>query len=151
MEHCPSLERYSRISEAGQYTVKYGEKSVQNAHVYGVEPAWHSIEHRPMVIGRELSDIDAGRMVCLIEPELRDKLGMDKDCIGETIRIGSRNFRVVGVIEKRTDLRYRRRRTGAIRNNNSFRYGFKIPAGFLDMGVCRGQVNRCPRRRRWRS
>ena len=36
LEHCPSLERYTRISEAGQYTVKYGEKSVQNAHVYGV-------------------------------------------------------------------------------------------------------------------
>ena len=104
LEHCPSLERYSRINEVGQHTVKYGEKSVQNAHVYGVEPAWHHIEHRPMVIGRELSEIDAGRMVCLIEPELRDKLGMNQDCIGETIRGGSRNFRIVGVIEKRTDL-----------------------------------------------
>jgi putative ABC transport system permease protein len=104
LEHCPSLERYSKISEAGQYTVKYGEKSVLNANVYGIEPPWHKIEHRPMVIGRELSDIDAGRMVCLIEPELRDKLGFDKDCIGETIRIGPRNFRIVGVIEKRTDL-----------------------------------------------
>ncbi len=106
LEHCPSLERYTKISEAGQYTIKYGEKSVQNAHVYGVEPAWHSIEHRSIVIGRELSDIDTGRMVCLIEPELRDKLGMDKDCIGETIRIGFRNFRVIGVIEKRADLQF---------------------------------------------
>jgi putative ABC transport system permease protein len=104
LEHCPSLERYSRISEAGQYTVKYGEKSVQNAQVYGIEPAWHPIEHRPIVIGREISEIDEGRTVCLIEPELRDKLGLDKDCVGETIRIGFRNFRIVGVIEKRTDL-----------------------------------------------
>lgn len=102
--HCPSLERYTRISEAGQYTVKYGEKSVLNANVYGIEPAWHQIEHRPMVIGREISEIDEGRSVCLIEPELRDKLGLDKDCVGETIRIGFRNFRIVGVIEKRTDL-----------------------------------------------
>lgn len=106
LEHCPSLERYSRISEAGQYTVKYGEKSVQNAQVYGVEPAWHPIEHRPIVIGREISEIDTGRSVCLIEPELRDKLGLDKDCIGEIIRIGFRNFRVVGVIEKRNDLQF---------------------------------------------
>lgn len=106
LEHCPSLERYTKISEVGQYTIKYGEKSVQNAHVYGVEPAWHSIEHRPIVIGRELSDIDTGRMVCLIEPELRDKLGMDQDCIGEAIRIGFRNFRVIGVIEKRNDLQF---------------------------------------------
>jgi putative ABC transport system permease protein len=104
MEHCPSLGRYTRVSEAGEYTIKYGEKSVQNAHVYGVEPAWHPIEHRTIVIGRELSDIDAGKPVCLIEPGLRDKLGLDTDCIGETIRIGFRNFRVIGVIEKRSDL-----------------------------------------------
>ena len=104
LEHCPSLERYTRISEAGQYTVKYGEKSVQNANVYGIEPAWHPIVHRPMVLGREISEIDEGRTVCLIEPELRDKLGFDKDCIGETIRIGFRNFRIIGVIEKQTDL-----------------------------------------------
>jgi len=104
LEHCPSLERFTKISEAGQYTVKYGEKSVQNTEVYGVEPAWHPIEHRPIVIGRELSEIDEGRTVCLIEPELRDKLGLDKDCVGETIRIGFRNFRIIGVIEKRTDL-----------------------------------------------
>lgn len=104
IENCPSLERYTRLAEAGQYTIKYSEKSVQNAHVYGVEPAWHEIENRPMVMGREISDIDKGQMSCLIESQLRDKLGMDKDCIGETIRIGFRNFRVVGVIEKRTEL-----------------------------------------------
>jgi putative ABC transport system permease protein len=104
LEYCPSLERYTRISEAGQYTVKYGEKSVQNAQVYGVEPAWHEIEHRTLTIGRALSEIDEGRAVCLIEPELRDKLGMDMDCIGRMIRIGFRNFRIIGVIEKRTDL-----------------------------------------------
>jgi len=104
MEHCPSLKRYTRISEAGQYTIKYGEKSVLNARVYGVEPAWHPIEHRNILLGRELSDIDRGETVCLIEPQLRDKLGMDTDCIGESIRIGFRNFRVVGVLEKRQDL-----------------------------------------------
>ncbi len=104
LEHCPSVERCTRISEGGQYTVKYGEKSTERAYVYGVEPAWHKIEHRSLVMGRELSEIDEGRMVCLIEPGLRDKLGMNTDCIGETIRIGFRNFRIIGVIEKRTDL-----------------------------------------------
>jgi putative ABC transport system permease protein len=104
LEHCPSLERYTRIGEAGQQTIKYGEKSTQNARVYGVEPGWHEIEHRGIVVGRGISVIDEGRNVCLIEPGLRDKLGMDKDCIGESIRIGFRNFRIVGVIEKRTDL-----------------------------------------------
>ena len=104
LEHCPSIKRYTRISEAGQQMVKYGEKSVTSAQVYGVEPAWHEIEHRSIVVGRGISVIDDDRAVCLIEPELRDKLGMDKDCIGESIRIGFRNFRIVGVIEKRSDL-----------------------------------------------
>jgi putative ABC transport system permease protein len=36
LEHCPSLQRFTKISEAGQYTIKYNEKSVQNAHIYGV-------------------------------------------------------------------------------------------------------------------
>jgi putative ABC transport system permease protein len=104
LEHCQSIERFTRISEIGQQMVKYGEKATQNARVYGIEPAWHEIEHRAIVSGRGISVIDEGRAVCLIEPELRDKLGMDKDCIGETIRGGFRNFRIVGVIEKRSDL-----------------------------------------------
>jgi putative ABC transport system permease protein len=104
LEHCPSIERFTRCNNAGQQLVKYGQKAVQNANVYGVEPAWHEIEHRAIVAGRGISVIDEGRTICLIEPELRDKLGMDKDCIGESIRIGYRSFRVVGVIEKRTDI-----------------------------------------------
>ena len=104
LEHCPSIERYTRVAEAGQYTVKYKEKSVQEVQVTGVEPAWHAIEHRTIAEGRELSEIDEDRAVCLIEPELRDKLGLDKNCIGEPVRIGFRNFRIVGIIEKRPDL-----------------------------------------------
>ncbi len=104
LEHCPSVERYSRVGSAGQHTVKHGEKSVLDVGVTGIDPAWHEIESRTLVIGRKLSVIDDGRAVCLIEPELRDKLALDKDCIGETIRIGYRNFRVVGVIEKTPDL-----------------------------------------------
>jgi putative ABC transport system permease protein len=103
LEHCPSISRFTRCGDAGQQMIKYGEKAVQNVSVYGVEPAWHEIEHRAIVAGRGISVIDEGRTICLIEPELRDKLGMDKDCIGESIRIGFRSFRVAGIIEKRTD------------------------------------------------
>ena len=103
LEHCPSIELFTRCSDAGQQVIKYGEKAVQNVSIYGIEPVWHEIEHRALVAGRGISVIDEGRTICLIEPELRDKLGMDKDCIGESIRIGFRSFRIAGVIEKRTD------------------------------------------------
>jgi len=103
-EHCPSVEQYARMCWVGRYTVKHGEKSVSNVEVRGVESAWHAIEHRTLAAGRELSVIDEGRSVCLIEPELRDKLGLDRECEGEAIRIGFRTFRVIGVIEKPPDL-----------------------------------------------
>ena len=87
-----------------EYQVKYGEKSVQNVALRGVEPAWYAIENRNIAVGRQLSEIDEGQAVCLIEPELRDKLGMDKECEGESIRVGTRVLRVVGVIERHNSM-----------------------------------------------
>jgi len=104
LEHCPSVERYTRASSVGQRTVRYGEKSVSNVQVSGVEPSWHEIESRPIELGRKFSIIDESRPVCLIDPELRTKLGLDRDCIGESIRIGYNTFRIIGVIERRPEL-----------------------------------------------
>ncbi len=104
LEHCPSVERFTKIAWTGQYTVKHGEKSVHNVGLIGVEPPWHEIEKRTLAIGRELSEMDEGRAVCLIGQELRDKLGLDRECEGEFIRIGYRSFRIIGVIEKQADL-----------------------------------------------
>jgi len=59
-----------------------------------------------MVLGRKLSMIDETRPVCLVGPQLRDKLRMDKDCIGESIRIGHNTFRIVGVIERRARMEF---------------------------------------------
>jgi len=103
--HCPSVQRYTRTSST-QQNVRYGERSVRNVNINGVEPSWHEIESRPIIIGRKLSMIDETRPVCLIEPQLRDKLRLDKDCIGESIRIGHNTFRIVGVIEKQDRLEF---------------------------------------------
>jgi putative ABC transport system permease protein len=103
LEHCPSVAVLSRLGFVGARTVKYGEKSVDNVEIRGIEPAFHQIEHRPVVLGRIFSSIDdlQVRQVCLIEPKLRDKLRLERDCIGETIRVGPQAFRIVGVIEPR--------------------------------------------------
>ncbi|MHC4397015.1 MAG: ABC transporter permease [Planctomycetota bacterium] len=103
LEHCPSVERYTRVSRIRQ-TVRYGERSVNDVHVTGVEPSWHEIENRPIELGRRFSIIDETRPVCLIDPELRDNLHLDKDCIGESIRIGYHTFRIVGVIERKPEI-----------------------------------------------
>lgn len=99
LEHCPSVERYTCLSGHRQ-TVRFGEKSVRNVDITGVEPSWHEIQNRPVLLGRELSMVDENRAVCLIGPKLRDKLRLDIDCIGESIRIGHHKFSIVGVIER---------------------------------------------------
>lgn len=106
LEHCPSVEAVSRVGGVGRRTVKHGEQSVDNVEINGIEPVWHRIEHRPIVLGRMFSPIDdmQVRQVCLIEPKLRNKLRLDRDCIGETIRVGYHAFRIVGVIEPRPQM-----------------------------------------------
>jgi putative ABC transport system permease protein len=106
LEHCPSVGVLSRIGGVGRRTIKYNEQSVDNVEITGIEPAYHQIEHRPVVLGRVFSPIDEmqARQVCLIEPKLRDKLRLDRDCIGETVRIGPNAFYVVGVIEPRPQM-----------------------------------------------
>lgn len=106
LEHCPSVARFCRIGGVGQRTAHYGERSAKNVNVIGIEPAYHKIESRPVVLGRTFSIIDdmQVRQVCLIEPKLRDELRLDRDCIGQTIRIGHNAFVIVGVIEPRPRL-----------------------------------------------
>jgi putative ABC transport system permease protein len=105
LEHCPSVGRCTRISYTGQ-NVRHGERSVKGVRIVGVEPSWHEVESRPIVLGRKLSMIDETRPVCLVGPQLRDKLRMDKDCIGESIRIGHNTFRIVGVIERQAKMEF---------------------------------------------
>jgi putative ABC transport system permease protein len=106
LEHCPSVARFSRIAGVGRWTAHYGERSAENVEVVGIEPAYHKIESREVVLGRTFSVIDdmQVRQVCLIEPKLRDELRLDRDCIGETIRLGHHAFVIVGVIEPRPSL-----------------------------------------------
>ena len=106
LDHCPSVETFSRVGSVGRRTVKYGEQSAENVDITGIEPAFHRIQERPVILGRVFSPIDdmQVRQVCLIETKLRDKLRLDHDCIGETIRVDYQAFRIVGVIESQPQM-----------------------------------------------
>jgi len=108
LEHCPSIARFSRIGGVGRRTIRAGERSVDNVEVLGIEPAYHEILSRPVVLGRTFSVIDdmQVRPVCLIDPKLRDELRLDRDCIGQSIRIGHHAFVIVGVIERQPRLEF---------------------------------------------
>ncbi|MBN2452180.1 MAG: ABC transporter permease [Lentisphaeria bacterium] len=100
LSHCPSVASYTLVSGGGRETVRAGQKAVENVRIQGIQPDWHRIENRPVLDGRELSVVDSDQAwpVCLINPDLRDKLGFPRDCIGETLLLEGRRFRVVGVV-----------------------------------------------------
>jgi putative ABC transport system permease protein len=108
LEHCPSVARFSRIGSVGSHTARFAERSVENVDVVGIEPAYHQIESRPVILGRNFSVIDdmQVRQVCLVDPKLRDELRLDRDCIGQYILIGHYTFCIVGVIERRPDFNF---------------------------------------------
>lgn len=104
LEHCPSVECFTRMCGYSR-SVIYGERSLDIVQVRGIDPHWHKIENRHVILGRPFSVIDDthSRQVCLVTPTMRDKLLLDRDCVGQAIVIGRRSFRIVGMIEERVE------------------------------------------------
>ncbi len=100
LDHCPSVETFTRITGFEQ-EVRYGQRSVEGVRVAGIDPSWHQVENRSVILGRPFSLIDEEqtKQVCLIPAKLRDKLRLDRECTGKTILIGNSTFRIVGVVE----------------------------------------------------
>ena len=100
LDHCPSVDRFTRIGGIGVTQARHRDKSAE-ANLLGIEPMWHAIENRFVVQGRPFSHIDGaeGRAVCLITAQLRDKLHLDRECVGQRIRLANRSFLIVGVVE----------------------------------------------------
>lgn len=81
--------------------VTYGEKTQRGVRVRGIWPEWHTIEDRPVRLGRPFSriDNDERRQVCIINDQAIDELGLNIDPVGDSILIDSRRFLIVGVVE----------------------------------------------------
>ncbi len=100
LKHCPSFSAFTLVSNGGRHTVRAREKAVDNVRVKGIQPAWNQIENRPILLGRGLDVVDEEQAwpVCIINPDLRDKLGLKRDCIGDSITFEGRRFRIVGIV-----------------------------------------------------
>ena len=104
LEHCPSVRAFTR-QQGVRAIASHGTKSEEQVTLMGVEPSWHEVENRSVVLGRPFTLIDnqQARPVCLINTRLQERLGLPADPTGEWIVLGSRRFRVVGVLETRTE------------------------------------------------
>ncbi len=100
LDHCPSVDCFTRTTGFGA-TVSFGSHRVETVDVQGVDPSAHKISNRSVIMGREFSHIDmeTGAQVCVIEEKLRDKLSLDRECIGQKILIGDRTYTIVGIAE----------------------------------------------------
>ncbi|MBN2139180.1 MAG: ABC transporter permease [Sedimentisphaerales bacterium] len=108
LENCPSVGKLCRIGSVGRHTARFGEYSVENVNITGIEPSYHDIENRPVILGRRFSVLDdmQKHQVCLIDPKLQNELRLDRDCIGQTILLGHQTFVIAGVIERRPELNF---------------------------------------------
>ncbi|KPK77992.1 MAG: hypothetical protein AMJ79_01455 [Phycisphaerae bacterium SM23_30] len=103
LEACPSVDTYTFLTQTA-HKVRFEERSIDNCSVFGINPSWHNIQNRKIELGRPFSAIDQEQawQVCLINEEVRDELRLDRDCIGQSIFVGGRSFRIVGVVKAPT-------------------------------------------------
>jgi putative ABC transport system permease protein len=105
LEYCPSVASFTPVDRERD-NIRYRERTLEAVQINGIESAWHTIESRPVIIGRAFSTIDQtqARPVCLLSQRLRDKLKMSRDCTGQLVTIGYRTYRVLGIVEERPSM-----------------------------------------------
>ncbi len=102
LDHCPSVRHLTR-QMTQNVRVRHADRVEENVRVTGIDPDWHQIENRSVILGRPFSLIDSqqGRPVCLVNQVARDKLRLPRDPTGTAIIVGDRRFIIIGVVEPR--------------------------------------------------
>ena len=105
LTHCPSISTFTRMNGLWGRTISYEGHTEQGAQISGIDPTWHKIENRSVLMGRPFSMIDEerARPVCLVNTKARDKLQMPHDPTGKSLMVGNTRFLIVGVVETRTE------------------------------------------------
>jgi putative ABC transport system permease protein len=98
--NCPSIETIAPMWFCN-YPVDHGEVHLDAVSIAGIWPAWHDIENRRVILGRQFSSLDEQerRQVCLINDQGVKQLELPKDPVGSIILVGGRRFTIVGVVE----------------------------------------------------
>lgn len=79
---------------------RLGERSL-DLRVVGTTPAWFRLVKRPLIAGRVLfpSDMEGDSAVAVLTEFGARKLLATRNTIGENLRIGGNNFKIVGIIK----------------------------------------------------
>ncbi|MFZ5979106.1 MAG: ABC transporter permease [Candidatus Zixiibacteriota bacterium] len=102
IEHgCPDCEQVGAVGYASDH-LKYGSKRMRYVEIQGETPNVMDIKNLEVARGRYLSwDDDHNRnQVAFIGQTVNDRLFGGEDPVGRRIKIGRRDFTVIGVAEK---------------------------------------------------
>lgn len=90
-----ALDRGERVS--------VGRRYVDNVEVRGRTSDYPGIGDFPLIEGRHFSEVDMQqrRMVCVLGWEVAENLFRELDPLGQVVRLGSKHYTVIGVIEKK--------------------------------------------------
>jgi putative ABC transport system permease protein len=103
---CQSCELIGASIDTSR-TVKYGSRSLKNVTISGQTHVDHLIGNvKELERGRQLmnNDIEHSRFVCVIGMDVVENVFPFIDPMGRWVKIGSQNFRVVGIGEKKGKL-----------------------------------------------
>ena len=101
--NCPACELIGASVETSA-TVKYGSQSLKETEIRGVTHLDHEIGSVvELTSGRHLQSEDEtnSRAVCVIGSDVAEKVFGSLDPLGRWLKIGSRNFQVIGVGKKK--------------------------------------------------
>ena len=87
---------------SGSLTVKAGSTNTE-ASIMGVLPAYASIINQGVQAGRYIlsADVDNRSAVCVIGPDLAEDLFGTTSVVGNTVHVGGRRFKIVGVLKSK--------------------------------------------------
>ncbi len=104
-----ALSKYAHIADhiAPQVltfrTVKYRNEAYDRIMIIGTTQEYKDTDGVNPENGRFITDLDVRRNhpVCVIGAEIKEKLFKDEAALGKRIKIGSKKYRVAGILEKR--------------------------------------------------
>jgi putative ABC transport system permease protein len=110
-ENVASIEKLPMVTAAAPHqdiegAVVSAGRYKANTTVIGMTPAYAAIHNRTTTVGRPITETDVsfGRSVILIGTIPRGRLFPGRNPIGRTVRVGTHEFEVVGVLERRGKL-----------------------------------------------
>jgi len=106
IKNCPMVNGVSPQNyyfKPGGNEVKYKNRKASRPYVMGTWPDYLKVNNSSISTGRFLTENDerSRRMVCVLGSEVANALFEDEDPLEKDIRVNSKKFTVVGVLEKR--------------------------------------------------